>query len=243
MRDVTRREVKQTIIDFAKASLSKVNFTIEELKRAFPFHSIFFPEKALLSYKIKRSLIIGIEKTLYPKLAFIIAKENYQSAHRNYQISGKVLSDRVSIMHRIIDELLSGRRNPDYDSEMREVLSVSYGEPIDISFVADLFIGDFKPGPLFLEIKSPKPNFKVCVESKKKMFYFKLLFEDKKPEAYLAFPYNPFVYRKKYNHRFTKQIMDLDREVLMGEEMWNKIGGSGTYEELLEIAEEAKKVI
>ncbi|MEM2146511.1 MAG: TdeIII family type II restriction endonuclease, partial [Candidatus Jordarchaeaceae archaeon] len=80
-------------------------------------------------------------------------------------------------------------------------------------------------------------------ESKKKMLYFQAIFEGQRSEAYLAFPYNPFVYREKYDHRFTKQIMDLDKEVLMGEEMWDKIGGVGTYEELLEIAVEAKKAI
>lgn len=52
MREKTRKEVGQTIIDFAEASLSKVEFTIEELKRAFPFHAIFFPDEALKSFKI-----------------------------------------------------------------------------------------------------------------------------------------------------------------------------------------------
>ncbi|MBS7252041.1 MAG: TdeIII family type II restriction endonuclease [Candidatus Freyarchaeota archaeon] len=126
---------------------------------------------------------------------------------------------------------------------MREIFSVAGGEPVEISIIADLFISDFKPGPLFLEIKSPRPNLDICAESKKKMLYFIALFEGMKPEAYLAFPYNPFVYRDKYNHRFTMQIMDLDKEVLIGEEMWDKIGGAGTYEELLEIAGEPKNAI
>jgi len=37
--------------------------------------------------------------------------------------------------------------------------------------------------------------------------------------------------------------MDLDKEVLIGEEMWDKLGGSGTYEELLDIIEEIRKKI
>lgn len=239
----TRRKVKQTIVDFAKVSLSKVEFTVEELKRAFPFHAIFFPDEALLSFKIQRSLVTKMGMTLYPKLAVIIAEDKYQDVHRNYQISGRIMADRVSIMDRIIDELRSGRRKPDHDSEMREILSVTSGEPVEISVIADLLISDFKPGPLFLEIKSPRPNLDVCAESKKKMIYFQALFEDQQPEAYLAFTYNPFVYREKYKHRFTMQIMDLNKEVLMGDEMWDKLGGNGTYEELLEIAEEAKKII
>ncbi|MBS7281528.1 MAG: TdeIII family type II restriction endonuclease, partial [Candidatus Freyarchaeota archaeon] len=181
--------------------------------------------------------------TLYPNLALIIARDNYKDVHRNYPISGRVSAEKVRVMDRIIDELRSGRRSPSHDSEMREIFSVAGGEPVEISIIADLFISDFKPGPLFLEIKSPRPNLDICAESKKKMLYFIALFEGMKPEAYLAFPYNPFVYRDKYNHRFTMQIMDLDKEVLIGEEMWDKIGGAGTYEELLEIAGEPKNAI
>ena len=60
----------------------------------------------------------------------------------------------------------------------------------------------------------------------------------RKVEAYLAFPYNPFVYRERYSHSITSRIMDLEREVLIGEEMWDKIGGKGTYNELLDLLEE-----
>jgi hypothetical protein len=35
--------------------------------------------------------------------------------------------------------------------------------------------------------------------------------------------------------------MDIEREVLIGEEMWNKIGGKGTFAELLKILEEVKE--
>lgn len=197
----------------------------------------------LKSFKIQRSLVTRMGMKLYPQLVVIIAKDNYQEVYNNYSISGKVSAERVNVIDRIIDDLRSGRRIPNHDGEMREILSVTGGELIDISIIADLFVRDFTPGPLFLEIKSPRPNLDVCAESKKKMLYFQAIFEWQRSEAYLAFPYNPFVYREKYDHRFTKQIMDLDKEVLMGEEMWDKIGGVGTYEELLEIAVEAKKAI
>lgn len=63
----------------------------------------------------------------------------------------------------------------------------------------------------------------------------------KNPQAYLAFAYNPFISREAYNHPFTAQIMDLGAEVLIGEEFWDKIGGKGTYMQLLDIIEEVKK--
>ena len=60
----------------------------------------------------------------------------------------------------------------------------------------------------------------------------------RKVEAYLAFPYNLFVYRERYSHSITSRIMDLEREVLIGGEMWDKIGGKGTYNNLLDLLEE-----
>lgn len=60
-------------------------------------------------------------------------------------------------------------------------------------------------------------------------------------KTFLALYYNPFVYREAYAHGFTKRIMDMEAEVLIGEEFWDKIGGPGTYEELLAIVDEIKK--
>jgi len=34
--------------------------------------------------------------------------------------------------------------------------------------------------------------------------------------------------------------MDMNEEVLIGEDMWNKLGGEGTYDELLRIIEEIR---
>ena len=56
-------------------------------------------------------------------------------------------------------------------------------------------------------------------------------------QAYLGFYYNPWVTRQEYGHWATKQIMDLDRQVLMGAELWELIGGPGTLEEMLPVLE------
>ena len=63
----------------------------------------------------------------------------------------------------------------------------------------------------------------------------------RKVEAYLGFPYNPFIRRQDYSHRPTLRIMDISSEVLIGEEMWDKIGGPGTFMELLKVLDEVKE--
>jgi len=121
MRDETREELRRTILDFAESSLRRVEFSVEELRRAFPFHAIFFPDEALLSFKMQRSLVTRMGMTLYPRLAVIVARDRYREVYRNYQISGMIEANRLSVIDRIVDELRSGRRRPDHVAEMREI--------------------------------------------------------------------------------------------------------------------------
>jgi hypothetical protein len=242
MKRETREKIKNFIIDFA-SEITKVPFTIEELKKAFPFHTIFFPEEALISFKQQRSIVTKMGMTLYPKIAEIVAKDQYHEVHLDHEIVAEIDVAKVNVIDRIINDLRAGRIEPNFNKENQRILTVAGGGKRKIRIIADLFVGDFKPGPLFMEIKSPRPNLDVCAESKKKMLFFRAVFVNKEPEAFLAFPYNPFIYRENYRHGFTKRIMDMRKEVLIGEEMWNKLGGAGTYNELLNIIEEAKKEI
>jgi hypothetical protein len=243
MKEETKEKVKETIKNFAQER-RKIPFTIEELKKAFPFHAIFFPDEALISFKQQRSIVTSMGMTLYPSVAVIIAKDEYEEVHRNHEIIGKLDIAKVNVIDKVINDLREGRRKPNFDQEMQEIFSTpNEGRTQTVRVIADLFIGDFRPGPLFLEIKSPRPNLDVCAESKKKMLFFRSLLANKNPEAFLAFPYNPFIYREKYAHPFTKKIMDIEKEVLIGDEMWNKLGGEGAYEELLDIIEEVKEEI
>jgi len=125
---------------------------------------------------------------------------------------------------------------------LEEILSAQGGPEVERQIKADLYIGDFPGGEFFGELKSPKPNKDVCAESKKKLLYFLAMkgLQGQEGFAFLAFPYNPYVYREAYAHPYTKLVMDLVDEVLIGEEFWNFIGGEGTYQTLLEIVAEVK---
>jgi type II restriction enzyme len=57
-------------------------------------------------------------------------------------------------------------------------------------------------------------------------------------KAFLGLTYNPFVTRANYSHSFTRRIMDMENEVLIGSELWDYLGGPGTYRELLEIIDQ-----
>jgi hypothetical protein len=241
MKPETRVKIKETLLSFVR-SIVEVPYSIEELKRAYPFHALLFPGEAIKSFKKQRTVVTKMGQQLIPQLAEIVAKDQYTEVHRDYEIVGQLDIAKIEAIDGIINSLRMGRRKPDHQKEIQEILAAKSGETREVRVIADLFVGDFRPGPLFLEIKSPLPNLDVCAESKKKMLLFQALFENKNPQAFFALYYNPH-FPERYKHPFTSRIMDLDSEVLIGEEMWNKVGGKGTYDELLSIIEEVRKSV
>jgi len=239
MKPETITKIKEEIIQFSRKMLPQQS--IEELKRAFPFHSIFFTDEGLRAFKTQRTLVTRMGMELYPKIALLIAQDKYSRVFLNHTIEGYADIGMIAKADRILDELRTGQRKPDAIKEWNEIIASASGGKRRHKIKADLFIEDFENGPLFMEIKSPRPNLDVCTESKRKMLYFKIINFDSKVEAYLAFPYNPFIKRENYSHNFTLRIMDFEKEVLVGEEMWDKIGGRGTFDELLGILEEVKE--
>ena len=60
-------------------------------------------------------------------------------------------------------------------------------------------------------------------------------------KAFLGLTYNPYGTRERYAWSFTKRVMDMDSQVLIGDELWNMIGGPGAYLDLLEIVEDVHR--
>jgi len=245
MKSETIEKIKQEVVRFGKEKLRK-DYSIEELRRAFPFQAVYFSDEALKAFKVQRTLVTSMGQTLVPKIALIIGQDKFLSASREHVIQEYADEGMITKADRILDGLRTGTRKPDSTGEWQEIESSASGKKNLIKIIADLYIEDYKPYPLFMEIKSPRPNLDVSVESKKKILYSKIMRYDPSKhrtgiDAYLALPYNPFVKREKYSHGPTSRIMDMKREVLIGEEMWDKLGGKGTFNELLTALDKAKK--
>lgn len=243
MKPETKEQIRAFIEGFATKMLSKVQgASIDDLRRAYPFHELFFRGDAIVAFTLQRSIVTSMGKKLYPNLAKIIASDGYRSVHLDHPIEGQLHDATCNKIEQIVTDLRNRRRRPNHEEEMKEILYATtpddsgYLRPASV--ICDLYIDDFCDGPFFAEMKTPKPNLDICAESKRKILYFLAIMQTQEYEGaagYLAFPYNPFLSRERYAHNFTRQVMDMEEEVLMGEEFWNKIGGTGAYEEVLQI--------
>jgi len=246
------------------AERSRQFYSIDDLKREYPFQSLFFRDEALVAFKHQRTIVTKLGQQLYPRLVVALAETRFCCVRKDFPMP--ITLDRA--MWRTIDEIVSRLRSAarsesgegvlvDHEQAMVNILRVEpSGETETRTIVLDIFIADFSPAPLYLELKTPKPNLDICAESKRKILAFEAFmrvsgepvvvddFVVQRPNSlargYLAFPYG---LRRTYRHNFTQRIMDIDSEVLIGAELWDLIGGSGTFDELLELIDEVRQEV
>ena len=248
MRRETRERLWHVLYDFALEQIPRRNrWTLEDLRLAYPFHRLLFSEEAILGARVERSVVTSMGTRLYPSIARTIAEGRFERVFTEHTIEGVVNDAACNMIEQIVTELRTPRRRretprePFHFDEVSDILNSRGGGRTNRAVTADLYIEDFQGGPLFIELKSPLPNLDIAAESKRKILYYLLIMDRKGvagAQAYLGLTYNPYIRREDYAHSFTKQIMDMERQVLMGSELWDMIGGPDTYTELLEIIED-----
>lgn len=251
MKPQTQQHVWDILYNYSVSQLPKLTrWTLADIKQAYPFHRLLFSEEAVLAARVERSVVTTMGDRLYPSLAKAIGQDKYTDVHTEHVIEGTANDAACNMIEQIVTELRTPKsrratpREPNHQAELSDVLNSPGGGQASRAVTADLYIGDFDGGPLFIELKTPLPNLDVAAESKRKMLYFLLLMDRKGvtgARAFLGLTYNPFLTRENYRHSFTKQIMDMESQVLMGQEMWNMIGGPGTFKTLLEIIEDVHR--
>ena len=80
MQNSTRQAIHTLLKTFAQNSLK--DYDLDVLKRAYPFHRIFFDDLGLLAFKQERSVVTKMGMNLYPELARLVALENYADVAR-----------------------------------------------------------------------------------------------------------------------------------------------------------------
>ena len=251
MKSETKRLVWKICYDFAVKQLPKfTKWTPAELRQSYPFHRLLFSDEAIVAARVERSVVTTMGKLLYPAIAKAIAEETYSDVHIDYEIDGFVNDAACNMIEQIVTELRAPRRRrltprePDHEAEISDIFNSKGGGDSSRAATADIYIGDFPTGPLFVELKSPLPNLDIAAESKRKILYFLTIMDRNEisgAKAFLGLTYNPYGTRERYAWSFTKRVMDMDSQVLIGDELWNMIGGPGTYLDLLEIVEDVHR--
>ena len=247
MKDSTKANVRKILVAFYTKNAPKMKkWTIEAIRAGYPFHRLMFDDEAIVAARVERSIVTSMGSSLFRSLGSAVAHDHHKVVHTEYDITGILNDAACNMIEQIVTELrapLKQRtysRKPDHVREMKEILGSLGGGPSERTVRADLYVGDYKDGPLFIELKTPTPNLDMAAESKKKLLYYLAMQarNDISAPAFLGLTYNPFGTRENYKHSFTQQILDMKRQVLIGPELWDLLGGKGAYSELITLVDE-----
>jgi hypothetical protein len=218
----------------------KIENKLKHYKREtsyMPFLSRLMQDnEKVVEYSFMHSMTITLGMSIYEEVSRIIAEETAQECFTQYKVKGLISIEQTSVINEIIRKLRNRVRVVNHDKEVELVLSASAenGKQQNQGSTADFYM--LRDGvEYYFEIKGAKPDIATFTINKTKLLEW--VARRKKPiRAYIALPYNP--YHPEPFIRFSEQgVLERGKDILVGKEYWDFIGGEGTYEELLEIFE------
>jgi type II restriction enzyme len=185
----------------------------------------------------------NIGTSFFEPVAVVLAKDRFQSAE-SQQTAGLIISSAAHlVIQRIMDDLTTAGREPNKLQEIAEIRAVCQSgtmrkvKPTKV----DLKLLTSSGEVYLIDIKTAKPNAGAFKEFKRTMLEWVAATLAEDPEctvhSLIAIPYNPYA-PKPYTRWTMRGMLDLDNELKVAEDFWGFIGGSGSYDMLLDVFEQ-----
>jgi hypothetical protein len=207
-----------------------------------PFHTRLLGKDRLALYSFIHSLNTNFGTTIFEPVAVSLANTRFKVAQSQIK-SGSFISEKAQYeIQMIMDELVTADRKPNKEEEIERIRKVCHqGEMRKVKPTrVDVFL-EKNDGEVFLiDIKTAKPNKGGFKEYKRTLLEWAAAVLSQNPKAkvntLIAIPYNPYE-PKPYSRWTMAGMLDLEKELKVAEELWDFLGGQGTYQILLECFE------
>ena len=215
--------------------LKKNPFNLEDLNSKRAYH-ILLPEMIFRAAHVERRFVSRLGK-LWERVAQV-AGEWKGYSRNNRKIEGTLGKGRAGRISDIVEGRFDGA--PNWREELDYVMEAD-GEGDKVIITCDVFISsaEGEPGEAF-ELKSPKPNHRQGKSVKRDLLTLYAMEPRQITDAYLGLPYNPYGTRDDYKWRFITRFFDVknDPRLLIGRELWEKVGRADAFDELMEVIRE-----
>lgn len=212
--------------------------------RYMPFHHRLLGKDRMALYSFIQSLNTTFGISIYEPVAVALARERFKVAETQFKPFNQISSEAHQQIQTIMDELATDERELDKPTEIEQIRKVCRAGTLDKVRLTqvDIWLENYE-GELFLiDLKTVKPNKGNFKEFKRTLLEWTAAELARDPEVIvntmIGIPYNPYE-PKPYERWTMKGILDRDHEVLIAEELWDFLGGEGTYADLLDAFEQA----
>ncbi|MBI3913181.1 MAG: TdeIII family type II restriction endonuclease [Chloroflexi bacterium] len=208
-----------------------------------PFHVRLLGKDRMAVFSFVQSINTTIGQDIFEPIAVIVARPRFRQAISQYKkFNDTISADAQYVIQQLMNDLTTARIAPNKEDETKRILAVvRSGEIQKIKRPRiDLFLESKNGIEYYIDMKTAKPNAPQFVAFKRTLLEWVGIRGVVDPEVeirtMLAIPYNP--YEPEPYQRWTLQgLFDLKNEILVAVEFWDFLGGTGTYEELLDVFE------
>lgn len=242
MEQKYRDMVKQEYMSCVTRTIDRV-LKNEDTNR--PFHIRMLSYEALIWSRFERSFSTSFGQRVIEEIAKIAALSNgaeYACRQKETIIEIDTAVDAAITLH--IEQLRNNQtQNRDWEKALLSITSVAHaGITKKTRVISDLW---WRKNGIdnYMSIKTVKPNIDQTSIAKQDCLHLKIY--NPCCNVYFGLPYNPFgEKRETYAFNPPMNIFNFatDDVVLIGKDMWDTLGGSGCYEEILEIASDVGNI-
>lgn len=241
--DLISKGIRHVISELMDSVINKVlvtdPFIPEEHHAKKPLYAALVPDEVFKGSHFERRFVTPFGSA-WERLAQVVANAHFGQCTLQAVIEGNISKGRLARIQEILnaeDHPTKDRikRKPDWESDLAYVLK-GKGNPIPTTVVCDLLVEDTETHSKYaFELKAPLPNSDQTKVSKEKMLKLMAMDECPVKQAYYALVYNPYGTRAAYAWSFPKKWFNFekDKSLLIGDELWDFLGGEGTYEKFI----------
>lgn len=212
-----------------------------------PFHTALLTEKLVNASAFERSFSTSFGQGPVEEISAMIALEAGYEVERQKVTLVNAFKGAMDEIERNLSALRGGERKPNWEKEIERIGAFVKGDTEVRRVISDLYLKK-EEEEIFISIKTVKPNLDQTEIAKKDMLLLKA--HNTNYQTYFGLFYNPGgEERSNYNWTIPSKIFDMKNDpcVLIGKDYWNKLGGKGTYAELLtifaKVGVETRKII
>ncbi len=235
-----KNEISSILYDGLKDKIGNYH-KAEDMEK--PFYYSLFSTKTVDQAAILQSVYTWFGSQ-WEKIAKIIATYNtdkFSKTYTHYRLYGTITREEESTIGQILRELDRRKKNriTNILNEKEEIVKSYNSEDAieEYDEEIDLFIKTKDNKEIYFELKSAKPNKNEIRAAKNDLLHV-LAMRQKEVDIddvsiFLALPYNQ--YNREYDRWTVCKFFKISKDLLVGKDFWDFLGGKNTYEDLLEL--------
>jgi type II restriction enzyme len=217
------------------------NYSPETKHMPFHYRLLGKDRMALLSFI--QSLNTTFGTSIYERVAVALAEGRFTTAQTQVKPFNEISTAAHSQIQRLMDRLATTEIEPNKASELHSIREVcKSGEMNNVKLTkVDIWLERSGTELFLIDMKTVKPNIGEFKGFKRTLLEWAAAEMARNPavqiKTMIGIPYNPYE-PKAYDRWTMKGMFDLPEEILVAEELWDFIGGSGAYQDLLDCFEQ-----